>query len=88
MRGETEDPEALAPFPAHWKRVSLSRGAVGLEPGDCELIDELRRKVLPKLAVRIVEDGTHCTPHQLTLGQPQLQVDALMALPKPDEPKK
>jgi len=88
VRGETEDPEALAPFPAQWKRVSLSRGAVGLEPGDCELIDELRRKVLPKLAVRIVEDGTHCTPHQLTLGQPQLQVDALVALPKPDEPKK
>jgi hypothetical protein len=42
---------------------------------------------LPKLAVRIVEDETHCTPGQLTLGQPQLQVDALVALPKPDEPK-
>lgn len=87
VRGEPEDPEALAPFPAQWKRVSLSRGAVDLEPGDCELIDELRRKVLPKLAVRIVEDGTHCTPHQLTLGQPQLQVDALIALPKPDAAK-
>ena len=87
VRGEPEDLEALAPFPAHWQRVSLSRGAVDLEPGDCELIDELRRKVLPKLAVRIVQDGTHCTPHQLALGQPQLQVDALVALPKPDEPK-
>ncbi len=87
VRGETEDPEALAPFPAQWKRVSLSRGAVDLEPGDCELIDELRRKVLPKLAVRVVQDSMHCTPHQLALGQPQLQVDALIALPKPDEPK-
>lgn len=87
VRGEPEDPEAIAPFPAQWKRVSLSRGAVGLEPGDCELIEELRRKVLPKLAARIVEDGTHCTPHQLTLGQPQLQVDALTALPKPDAPE-
>jgi hypothetical protein len=87
VRGEAEDPELLAPFPAQWKRVSLSRGAVDLEPGDCELIDELRRKVLPKLAVRIVKDSTHCTPQQLTLGQPQLQVDALVALPKPDEPK-
>ena len=87
VRGEKEDPEALAPFPAQWKLVSLSRGAVDLEPGDCELIDELRRKVLPKLAIRIVKDGTHCMPQQLTLGQPQLEVQALVALPKPDQPK-
>ena len=87
VRGEKEDPEALAPFPAQWKLVSLSRGAVDLEPGDCELIDELRRKVLPKLAIRIVKDGTHCMPQQLTLGQPQLQVQALVALPKPDQPQ-
>ena len=87
VRGEQEDPAELAAFPAHWKRVSLSRGAVDLEPGDCELIDELRRKVLPKLAIRVVKDSTHCTPQQLTLGQPQLEVLALTALPKPDEPK-
>jgi hypothetical protein len=86
VRGEKVDPDALAPFPAQWKRVSLSRGAVNLEPGDCELIEELRRKVLPKLAVRIVKDNTHCAPHQVTLGQPQLEVEALMALPKPDAP--
>jgi hypothetical protein len=84
VRGEKEDTEALAAFPAQWKRVSLSRKA-NLEPGDCELIDELRRKVLPKLAVRLVKDNTHCTPHQLTLGQPQLEIEALVALPKPDE---
>ena len=87
VRGEKQDPEALAPFPAQWKVVSLSRGAADLEPGDCELIDELRRKVLPKLAVRVVKDSTHCTPQQLTLGQPQLEVQALVALPKPDQPK-
>lgn len=88
VRGEKEDPEALAPFPAQWKRVSLSRGKAHLEPGDCELIDELRRKVLPKLSVRLVKDNTHCTPHQVTLGQPQLEIEALVALPKPDEKEK
>lgn len=88
VRGEKEDPEALAAFPARWQRVSLSRGKANLEPGDCELIDELRRKVLPKLAVRLVKDNTHCTPHQLTLGQPQLEVEALVALPKPDAANK
>jgi hypothetical protein len=86
VRGEKIDPEALAPFPAQWKRVSLSRGAVDLEPGDCELIDELRRKVLPKLAVRVLKDGTHCTPQQFTIGQPQLEVEALVKVPKPDAP--
>jgi len=87
VRGEKEDPVALAPFPAQWQRVTLSRGKVNLEPGDCELIEELRRKVLPRLAVRLVKDNTHCTPHQVTIGQPQLELDALMALPKPDEEK-
>jgi hypothetical protein len=85
VRGESEDPTALAPFPAQWKRVSLSRGAVNLEPGDCELIDEVRRKVLPKLAARLVENGTQCTPGQVSMSQPQLEVEALVALPKPDE---
>ena len=85
VRGKSEDPAALAPFPAQWKRVSLSRGSVGLEPGDCELIDEVRRKVLPKLAVRLVENGMQCTPGQVSMGQPQLEVEALVALPKPDE---
>jgi hypothetical protein len=85
VRGKIEDPASLAPFPAQWKRVSLSRGAVKLEPGDCELIDEVRRKVLPRLNVRVVEDGMHCVPHQVSMGQPQLEVEALVALPKPDD---
>ena len=78
VRARARTPKRSTPFPAQWKRVSLSRGAVDLEPGDCELIDELRRKVLPKLAVRVVKDNTHCTPQQLTLGQPQLEVEALV----------
>ncbi|HLS80571.1 MAG TPA: hypothetical protein VK025_04125 [Steroidobacter sp.] len=72
-------------FPAQWRRVSLSRGALDLEPGDCELIDELKRKVLPKLAVRVIEDDVHCTPHQVSLGQPHLIVEALTKAPDPDE---
>ena len=35
-------------FPAAWKTVSLS--------GDCELLQQLRQQVLPKLSVRIVTD--------------------------------
>jgi hypothetical protein len=82
-----EADEITEQFPANWKRVSLSRGSLSLEPGDCELIDELRRKVLPRLAVRVINDKVSCSPHTVTLGQPQLEVEALVALPKPDEKK-
>ena len=72
-------------FPAHWKRVSLSRGSLGLSPGDCELVEQIERKLLPKLAVRIVSSDMRCTPNQLTLGQPRLEVEALAELPKADD---
>jgi len=75
-------------FPAHWKHVSLSRGEFNLEPGDCELIEQLKRKVLPRLAVRIVKDDMQCTPNQLTLGQPRLEVEALTEVPKPSPDQK
>ena len=71
-------------FPAQWKRVSLSRGSLGLSPGDCELVEQIERKLLPKLAVRVVSSDMRCTPNQLTLGQPKLEVEALAELPKAD----
>jgi hypothetical protein len=86
VRGKRgEEAVAFEQFPAQWQRVSLSKGALDLEPGDCELIEQLHRKVLPKLAVRVVQDDLHCTPHQLTLGQPRLEVEALLELPEPDQ---
>lgn len=74
--------EVTEQFPAQWKKVSLSRGKLGLQEGDCELIAELKRKVLPKLAVRIVKDDVSCAPYTLTMGQPRLEVEALSAMPK------
>ena len=84
VRGERPE-EALAQFPATWKRVNLSVGQFGIEEGECELIEELNRKVFPKLAIRTVKDETNCVPHQRNIGKPRLQVDALTALPAPDE---
>jgi hypothetical protein len=86
VRGKKSDHplDSLEQFPAQWRRVSLTRGRLDLQPGDCELIDELQKKVLPKLAVRTVRDDVQCTPNQLTLGQPRLEVDALIEIPKPD----
>jgi hypothetical protein len=47
-------------------------------------MEEMRRKVLPKLAVRVVGDNLQCSPNQLMLGRPKLDVDALIEMPKPD----
>ncbi|MDY6946136.1 MAG: hypothetical protein SXG53_10480 [Pseudomonadota bacterium] len=85
VRGKSDHPlDSLEQFPAQWRRVSLTRGRLDLQPGDCELIEELQKKVLPKLAVRIVKDDVQCSPNQLTLGQPRLELEALVELPKPD----
>ena len=87
VKGKSDHPlDSLEQFPAQWRRVSLTRGRLDLQPGDCELIEELQKKVLPKLAVRVVDDDLQCSPNQLTLGQPRLEVEALVELPKPDQP--
>jgi hypothetical protein len=87
VRGDVKQAElAVAPFPAQWKRVSLSRGKLNLEPGDCELIDQLKKKVLPQLAIKVVDDGVECVPNQISMTQPRLVVDALAPMPTPDQP--
>lgn len=83
VKGERPN-EITEQFPAQWRKVSLSRGKLGLEEGDCELVDELRRKVLPKLAIRIVKDEVSCMPYSVTMGQPRLEVEALTQMPQPD----
>ena len=88
VKGKSTHPlDSLEPFPAQWRRVALNRGRLGLEPGDCELIEEVQRKVLPKLAVRIINDDVQCSPNQLTLGQPRLEVEVLVEMPKADDVK-
>lgn len=76
-------------FPGVWKRVPLSRDRkLDLAPGDCELLEALRDRVFPKLAVKVVEDKVRCTPNHLGLSTPILTVDALVKAPSPDEKQK
>ena len=85
VRGDRGDAiDAAAQFDATWKPVSLSRGKLGLDPGDCELVDELAKKVLPKLGVRIIKNSVSCSPKQINRSQPRLEVEALMQPPPPD----
>ncbi len=56
-----------APAPASgsgdWKSLNLG-GNMGLDPGECELAEEIVRTVLPHFAVRNADPAPHCVPHQ------------------------
>jgi hypothetical protein len=80
------DPLKTDPFPAQWKTVDLSRDRkLNLEPGDCELMEGLKKEVLPKLSVKVITDRVTCTPNSLSIQTPQLTVSALVPLPKADD---
>jgi hypothetical protein len=70
----------LQVFPAAWKKVSLSR--LRLSHGDCDLLQQLRHQVLPKLSVRIVSSNLEQCSTVLGKGvAPHLVVQALIAEP-------
>ena len=73
-------------FPAVWKTVDLSNNRrLDLRPGDCELMEGLRDRVLPKLGIKVTEDRLRCTPNQIGITTPQLTVSALVAAKSPDQ---
>jgi len=70
----------LPRFPAVWKTISFARNReMNLAPGDCELVQQLRRHILPRMAVQVVSDQIRCSPFG-NIGKPQLTVSALVPL--------
>jgi len=60
-------PGDLAPVAAQFAEFSLATDAFrNMEPGDCELVEEFVRQVLPKLVTRNVRKDVTCIPHQLS----------------------
>jgi len=77
--------EDVQHFPAEWKTISMTRDrSLKLGPSDCELVEQLRRDVLPHMSIRVEYDRLRCSPVFGNIGQPQLRVAALVALPNPD----
>jgi hypothetical protein len=82
LRNEQLDTAAdLERFPATWTQVSLNRTVrPRLEAGDCELIRQLRRDVLPRLSVQVTREDLHCSVGSLgRFTPPKLTVTALIA---------
>lgn len=68
----------LPRFPATWRTHSFRNAEVRLSAGDCELVHQLRRQVLPKLAVEVVKEP-RCTATLSRSGlPPMMKVRALM----------
>ena len=74
------------PIPAHWQTIQLRLNTDPLhEAGDCELIEQIRQKILPQFAARSVEFNSHCVPHQLSAGGNWLRAEVLIADQKDDK---
>jgi len=72
------------PVPAHWKPVDLKlRDNFTTDSGECELVEQIRHKIVPLFAARNVDLQTTCIPHQATVARPILKMEVLV----PDEVK-
>jgi len=77
------DPNAPAATPTvttHWKLVDLAASRDPLDvAGDCELIEQIKQRILPLFTARDVEYKSSCVPNQLQLGSTQLKAQFLVA---------
>jgi len=68
------------PVPAHWKPVNVQlRNDYSNDSGECELIEQIRSKLLPLFATRNVDLQEDCVPHQASATRPTLKLEVLIA---------
>lgn len=66
------------PVAAHWKPVDLKlRDSSITDSGECELVEQIRQKIVPLFATRNVDLKTSCIPHQATATRPTLRLEVL-----------
>ena len=69
--------------PAHWQMVDLLAGPDNRDPvdaaGDCELIGQIKEKILPLFATRHVNYSSTCEWRHLLVGGTRLKAEVLVA---------
>jgi hypothetical protein len=82
------DDKAVEPGVGAWRKVEIDgRGPRReIEPGDCELVEQFTREVLPLFTTRNVDARTRCTPGQRSMFDVQLSFESLGPLPTADVP--
>jgi len=69
------------PFMAERRQVTLSsKDRLGgrSDAGDCELLEQVARYLIPKLGGKVVQDRLGCVPHQGTIRNPSVAVEVLL----------
>jgi hypothetical protein len=74
--------------PALWEKVTLNSDTTRRYngAGNCELIEQVKKRVLPLFATRNVDYSTDCYPHADSLQGTRLSVDVLRPAAKAPEP--
>jgi hypothetical protein len=73
--------DAGEPVVAQWRPVTLARSQPRpLEPGDCELVEQFRDRVLPAFTTRGMDGDINCIPHQLSVSSFLLRFETLEGL--------
>lgn len=70
-----DDPVA---FPAQRQEVTLSRSTIGLEPAECELLEQMSTSIFRRLDVRVIRRNFSCDRNGGSHLAPKLTVEALM----------
>jgi len=79
--GREYDP-AAPPVPAHWRMIDVTRWDARNPldaAGDCELIEQVKSRILPLFTTRNVDYTSNCIPFQLSVGGTRLKAEVLMA---------
>jgi hypothetical protein len=80
--GKANHSGELAPVPAHFEEFTLTGDTFrNLGIGDCELVGEFARQVLPKLAARDVTQDITCVPNQISGNRFRVHGEVLKAEP-------
>ena len=75
------------PFPARVMRVDLRDSQTGLlQPGDCELVQQLRDQVFKPLGAKIVVDRMSCSVHTLNIDTITMSLDVLVPVAETPAP--
>ena len=77
-RGESlPTAQDLERFPATWKTVSFADRRLGLDPADCQLVQQLRQQILTRMSIQVLRTR-RCSAFG-ELSRPGMTVSALVA---------
>lgn len=75
-------PGDLAPVDARFEPFTIEPDAFrDMGVGDCELVEEFARQILPRLTIRGLKQEITCVPYQLSGSRYYLRGEVLRALP-------